>query len=179
MININEGEKILKIVRRHTWILATSAIVFFTLALAPLAGFAILKTLVPLFQAPLTNAYWIAYLVFLLFVFLKFILAWMNYYLDFWIITDRKIIDIQFTGIFSHAIAEFPVTKIQDVTVRVDGMMPVFLGYGDVLIKTASENTSLRISQIPDPIAIKDVILNLLTKKENHVGTLTVDANQT
>jgi len=178
MINITEQEKIITIVRRHIWIFASSAIVFFTLALLPLAVFPILKVLLPIFQSPLTNLYWMLYGIFFLFLFLRFMIDWMRYYLDFWIITDRKIIDVEFLNLFNHKIVEFPVSKIQDVTVRVDGMMPVFLNYGDVHIETASENTSLEIPQIPDPNGMKDIILNLLTKGENHVRTQQVDANQ-
>ncbi len=162
MINISPDEIIIRIIRRHPWTILVRSISSFCALLLPLGVFILLETFVPAFRYPLTNLYWIAYLVYALFVFFFFMLMWVNYYLDFWVITSKKIIDVEFHGMFNHEVSEFPLEKIQDVTVHLQGVMPVFLDYGNVLIKTASETLTLNMYEVPHPTSVKDAIIELI-----------------
>lgn len=163
MINISPDEIIIRIIRRHPWTILVRSMSSFCALLLPLGLFILLRTFVPAFEYPLTNLYWIAYLVYVLFVFFFFMLMWVNYYLDFWVITSKKIIDVEFHGMFNHEVSEFPLEKIEDVTVHLQGVMPVFLDYGNVLIKTASETLTLNMYEVPHPTGVKDSIMGLIT----------------
>lgn len=160
MINIDPGEKILKVLRRHWWILAENIIVFLALIIIPILGFAIIKFFIesPLTKPSLDNVYWFIYLAYLLYLFLMFIINLINYYLDFWIITEKRIINVELKNLFNHETSEFTLDKIQDITVEINGVIPSFLNYGNVIVKTASGVTQLNIKQIANPTEIKDII---------------------
>lgn len=163
MINLAPDETIIRVIHRHPWMFGVRSALSFATFIFPLALFFVLRTLIPSFVYPLTNLYWIAYCIYALFVFFFFILMCINHYLDFWIITSKKIIDVEFRGIFDHEVSEFSLEKIQDVTVHLQGLMPIFLDYGNISIKTASETLTLNMHEVPHPTAIKDTIMTLLT----------------
>ncbi len=84
--------------------------------------------------------------------------AWMDYYLDMWIVTEKRVINIDQRGLFSREISEIPMANIQDVTVEVHGLMETLLGFGTVRIQTAGER-EFTIDDIPRLNPVKDAIL--------------------
>ena len=84
---------------------------------------------------------------------------WTLYYLDVWIITDKRIIDIEQKGIFNREISTFRTDNIQDVTIEIRGIIGTFLKFGDIHIETASENNSFVIREALNPERVKEVIL--------------------
>jgi uncharacterized membrane protein YdbT with pleckstrin-like domain len=63
----------------------------------------------------------------------------MSYYLDVWIITTERIIDIEQHGLFHRAVSEIAVERVQNVTVETPGFLATMLGFGNVKIQTAGE----------------------------------------
>lgn len=118
----------------------------------------------------------------LLLLFLYFLAIWQilfltlaDYYLDTWIITDHRVLDIQQLGLFRRDVSELRLSKIQDVNVKVKGLFPTFFNYGDVIIQTAGAVPEFKFKQIPNPYKVKDKILHLFddfTKK--HIGDVEV-----
>ena len=105
-------------------------------------------------------------LAMLLFIF------WIDYYLDMWIITSERIIDIEQTGLFRRQISEFMLDKVQDITVEIPDMIATFLKYGNLHIQTAGE-TSFDIKQIHNVYEAKNIILDSAKQYSNkkYVGT--------
>ena len=133
------GEKVIQIVRRDTFILFMKIMLFVLLLVLPLIFFWLLLSQNPDMQSseifyPLivlgVSAYY-------LFIWLFFFFSFVDYYLDAWIITNERIIDIQQKGFFSRVIAEHKLFRIQDVTSEVHGAIPTLLKFGDVYIQTA------------------------------------------
>lgn len=85
----------------------------------------------------------------------------MDYYLDTWIITDHRIIDIHQIGLFKRDISELRYSKIQDISVKVDGFWATMLNYGDVIIQTAGAVNEFKFYQIPKPNQVKDRVLQI------------------
>ena len=69
-------------------------------------------------------------------------------------------------GLFSRVVSELELEKIQDVTTDVRGMIPTFLNFGDLFVQTAAEQVRFRFHNVPDPYAVKDLIMNLQNKSE-------------
>jgi len=85
-------------------------------------------------------------------------LIWMDFYLDMWIITTKRIIDIEQRGLFSREISEIPLIHIQDITMEVRGIVRTFLKFGTIRIQTAGER-EFTVRDIPHLYEIKDLIL--------------------
>lgn len=98
---------------------------------------------------------------FFLFAWLFLFQAFMDYYLDIWIVTNRRILSIEQTGLFSRTVSELRLYRIQDVTSTVTGPLHTVFGYGDVEIQTAGEKLHFVFEDIPQPNIIAKSILEL------------------
>ena len=162
MLPLFENEKVLLIVRKHWFVMARTAILFFVLLFAPVIGsflFPYVKTAIPedlLYAGTnfFVSLYFAAISAFLFF-------EWMDYYLDTWIITSRRIIDIEQQGLFSRHVAEIPLSRVQDITIEVNGILETFLGFGTIRIQTAGERDFF-IHDVPRLQELKNAILSQL-----------------
>jgi hypothetical protein len=89
---------------------------------------------------------------------------WVDYYFDVWIITDRRIIDIEQLGLFRRNVSELEHSKVQDVTTEIHGILPTLLKYGFVYVQTAGKKTRFIFKQVPRPMTVRKMILNLQQK---------------
>ena len=99
--------------------------------------------------------------LFAMIVWILFFLVWIDYYFDVWIVTNRRVINVEQKGLFSREVSELEFEKIQDVTTEVLGIIPTFLNYGNVYIQTAGEKERFTFADVGDPYRIKDIIMNL------------------
>ncbi len=99
--------------------------------------------------------------VYILIIWQIFFTSLVDYYLDTWIVTDHRIIDIHQTGFFRRDISELRYSKIQDVSVKINGFIPTIANYGDLIIQTAGAVQEFHFQQIPDPNRVRDRILRL------------------
>src|SRR3989344_7244492 len=173
MIHLSPNEKILMVLHRH-WIVIFGKFVLGVFLL--LVPFFVLPVAFSFGEALGTLLFFVEFLsvVFLMIVILLSLIFWMDYYLDVWIITSERIIDIEQKGLFNREISEFTLDKVQDITVKVPNMMAMFLKYGDVIIQTAGES-SFEIKQIPNFYEAKNLILDY-AKKQN-VGAQQMGTN--
>jgi len=59
------------------------------------------------------------------------------------------------------------LTKIQDVTSEIVGVIPTLLSYGNIYVQTAAEKERFVFYQIPSPNEVKNQIVRL-QEKERH-----------
>ncbi len=86
---------------------------------------------------------------------------WIDYYFDVWIITSRRIIDIEQLGLFKRNVSELEHSKVQDVTTEIHGILPTLLKYGFIYVQTAGKKTRFIFKQVPNPTLIRQVIVKL------------------
>jgi uncharacterized membrane protein YdbT with pleckstrin-like domain len=114
--------------------------------------------------------------LFFIFTWITFFIIWIDYYFDVWIVTNQRIVNIEQKGMFSRVVSELELEKIQDVTTDVRGVIPTFLNYGDLMVQTAAERERFRFRKVPDPYAVKDLIMKLQNeledKEENEFGEM-------
>ena len=89
------------------------------------------------------------------------IIVW---YLDCYIITDKKIIDIDQKGIFKRIVAEVDIENIQEVVYEVSGPLETLFNYGTVKVKMAGGGM-IGMEQISNPAGIKDLIARMQRNK--------------
>ncbi|MEI6597260.1 MAG: PH domain-containing protein [bacterium] len=166
------GEKIIKIIRKDAFILLGKFILAVILTGLPaLVGFIVISIypnlLLGQISYPLIALSISGYILFIwLFLFFSFI----DYYLDVWLITNERIIDIKQEGFFSRTVAELKLFQIQDVTSELKGLSKFIFHYGDVYVQTAGEVQRFVFRQIPHPEEIRDVIIKLAEENKKIHG---------
>lgn len=166
-------EEIIQIVRRDSFIFFKKVLFFIFLALVPFIFFIIMVNIYSdLLEGALS--YPLVVLgssVFYLFIWLFFFFSFIDYYLDIWIITNERIIDVRQEGFFSRVIAEQRLYRVQDVTSEIHGVFPTIFNYGDVHIQTAGEVQRFLFHEVPNPESVRDAIVKLMqnahSKTEN------------
>lgn len=164
LIKQKSYEKPAYILRRHAFIFLKDIALFVLLAAIPYALFRVVFDMYPWLLAH-TLAYPVIVLVaslYYLSIWLFFFGHFLDYYLDLWIVTNDRIMNIEQQGLFGRTIAELDLWKIQDVTSEVKGMVPTFLNYGNVFIQTAGEQKRFVFEQVPNPHEIRKRIVDLI-----------------
>lgn len=157
------NEKIIKIIRRDGFILLKKLVLVAVLAGLPALVGLIMVSLYPNWlngeiSYPLLVLGAGGYILFIwLFLFFSFI----DYYLDIWIITSERIIDVKQEGFFSRTVAELKLFQIQDVTSELEGFFEFIFKYGDVYVQTAGEIQRFTFKQVPNPEGVRDIIIKL------------------
>ncbi len=156
-------EKIIKVIRKDVFILFKKIFLSVFLAVMPLIVLQIIFNSLPyIFNSEIgyslvvlgASAYY-------LFIWLFFFFSFIDYYLDVWIITNERIINIEQQGFFSRIISEQRLNRIQDVTSEVHGFIPTLLHYGDIFVQTAGAQQRFYFHQIPNPSKIRNAIIRL------------------
>lgn len=163
------NEKIIKVLRRDYFILLKKFLFFFLLAILPLAFFYLMLSGSPEILGG-NISYPIIVLaasVYYLFVWLFFFFSFIDYYLDIWIITNERIIDVRQKGFFSRVIAEQRFDRVQDVTSEVHGFFSTIFKFGDVQVQTAGESAKFNFQEIPNPEEVRDIIIKMAAEKKN------------
>ncbi|MFA6521978.1 MAG: PH domain-containing protein [Patescibacteria group bacterium] len=98
-----------------------------------------------------------------------------DYYLDTWIVTNCRIINIELQGLFSRTISELHLNQIQDVTSETIGMLPTFLSYGNVYIQTAGTRERFNFQNVDNPEDVKELIIELSDDDKRRHGDASSD----
>ena len=164
-INLRPEEEIIQVVRRYF------------LTLWPNIGLSLLLILVPFFFLfPLFRlGYWgviiFSFLILSgLFYGIRKIAIW---YLNVFVITSKRVIDIDQRGFFDQIVSEVSHKKIKDVSCRIKGFWQTIFHYGKVRVKTSIDNLELEFSGVKNPEAVQDTILDearLKEREENEDG---------
>ncbi len=173
MIKLETGERIITIVRRHYFVMLTSLITIALVALLPLvllemvmSGFIPIEgDIGTLITKTLGEWKFFAYSLWLLLLWVAFFIEWTDYYLDIWIITDRRIIDVEQKGFFNREVTSFSYDYIQDITVETRGLIPTLLKFGTLHVQTAGQHREILIRSAAHPEDVRSIILGLQGKK--------------
>lgn len=163
-----EGEKVIRILHRDAFVALKRVGLFIVLLVLPLLLIALVVPLFPsLSESPLTRIIGgLGVSAYLLFIWLLFFFSLIDYILDIWVITDRRIIDVSQNGFFSRKISEQMLSKIQDITSDTHGFWPTIWKYGNLTVQTAAQEKRFYFEEIPDPESIRDLLIRLAA--ENH-----------
>ncbi len=176
-IKLEADEQILRIVRKHWWIIATrvagatlSALlppVALTIGVNLLADTIDLASLIDTYRGEL----WFAYLIWLLFHWILIANFWTDQYLDLWAITNRRIVAIEQRGFFRRFLSSFRLERLQDMNISVTGVIPTFLNFGRIEAQTAGgSNEEFATDNMPDPRGLKALIIRQADERQRAVG---------
>jgi uncharacterized membrane protein YdbT with pleckstrin-like domain len=164
----NPDEKILRVLHRHWFDIASQFFAILGMLLLFFGSYYLTAYLYPNLRDPiLQNLFSFLRNLFFIVIWIVFFIIWIDYYFDIWIVTDKRIVNIEQKGLFAREVSELQLEKIQDVTIDVRGVIPTFLNYGDIQVQTAGKEEKFLFHNIPDPYAMKDTIMNLQKKFEH------------
>lgn len=162
-ISQRADEKIVSVSHRH-WIniLQQFILVLGMLFLLIFVRSVFMDLFPSLFRDPVLSSLFLFFeIVFAMLIWIVFFVIWIDYYFDIWIVTNQRIIAIYQNGLFGREVSELKFERIQDVSIDVSGIIPTFFNYGDVLVQTAGEVEKFIFVKVPDPYAVKNVIMNM------------------
>ena len=81
--------------------------------------------------------------------------SFLTWFFNVYIVTDERIIDIDFYNLIYKEVSDANIDRIQDVTYKMGGVIRTLFNYGDVLIQTASEVPNFVFKAIPNPSLIR------------------------
>jgi hypothetical protein len=160
MIKFDSDEHILFEVRKHWFVFVRQIFIPSVLVIVPLSFIAeMLKDpMIP------TQFVWFCYVAWLLIFWCYVFIVWTNFFLDVWIITNKKLIYIEQWSLFSRQISTLQLTKIQDVTTDVSGIIPTFLGFGNLKVQTAGQEKEFVIRNIVKPNLVRQRLNDAIDK---------------
>lgn len=106
----------------------------------------------------------IIFSAFFLFMMAIQLYGFVDYYLDIYIVTDQRLVDISQLGLFRRRISELQMRQVVDVSAHVDGLFNTLLHFGDVYIQTAGERENFVFQSIPHPYTVAKQIVDLHQK---------------
>ncbi len=101
------------------------------------------------------------YILTLGFAFESFIMWYFNVFL----VTDRRIVDIDFWGLLHKSVSETTLSNVQDVTHEVGGFWRVVFNFGHVYVQTAAEVPRIEFLDIPKPNLAHQKIAELIQRR--------------
>ena len=102
------------------------------------------------------------YLMTTAFILEKFLTWFFNVY----IVTDERIIDIDFYNLIYKEVSDANIDKIQDVTYNMGGVIRTMFNYGNVMIQTASEVPNFEFLAVPKPDKVARVLQDVRVEEE-------------
>lgn len=154
-------EKIILLLRRHMITNLPWLVVALVMIVTPtiIVRFVSLNFIPPNFRLIATLAW---YLLTFAFAFERF-LSW---FFNVNIITDERIIDINFPSILYKDISETKIDRIQDVSAKTGGFIRSLFNFGDVVIQTAGTIPEIYFEAVPNPGQVSKVLNDLILEEE-------------
>jgi hypothetical protein len=162
----DDKEDIVLMVRQHPAIFILKALLVIFLLVSPIILFPVLNSL---FEGAINVALWMGgSLVFLLLAITLAADSFFKWFYSVNIITDERIVDVDFSNILYHKFAEAQLEKIEDVSHKPAGLLSTVFDFGNVYIQTAGTNPEFVFDNVPRPRDVQDTITDLLELKEEN-----------
>lgn len=172
MIDLHDNEKIVVVARRH-WYVFASEIATMILGIVPILLILVFKEEIYFYgekylsYAEISNVLIFLCAGWLLVLWMKFFMAFTNYYLDVLVITNQRVIDIDQIGLFARDIATAPLENAQDIKIEMIGLLPTMLRFGNLHFQTAGMDKEIVIRGIKDPEGVKKQIMTTFHAPQN------------
>ena len=156
-----QNEKVLLILRKHPitnlrWIIISLLLILIPSIIARFDFWVILPSN---FQLILTLGW---YLIVITYAFENFLTWFFNVYL----ITNERVVDIDFSNLIYKEVNSTNFDKIQDVTYKTGGIIRSLFCYGDILIQTAAEIEDIDFLGVPHPDKVAKMLEELRVGKK-------------
>lgn len=95
--------------------------------------------------------------------------SFLTWFFNVYIITDERIVDVDFYNLTYKEVSDANLDKIEDVTYKMGGVIRTLFNYGDILIQTAAEITNFEFLAVPYPDKVVKVLQDLRMEEQQEV----------
>jgi hypothetical protein len=162
-----EKETIVLFLRQHVIVNVPWILLAFIMIIAPTV---VLPLVFGLMKIPVEvpRAYIFVGTIFWYVATFGFILAkFLGWFINIYIVTNQRIVDIDFYYLLNKHFAQAELNKVQDISYCTKGILSTVFNYGNVLIQTASELPNLDFDKVPNPEQVVETIRSLTEKHKN------------
>lgn len=151
-----DDERIVLFLRQHPIVNIPWIALSIILILAPrvLTYFPLLSFLPPAFQ-------FVALLLWYLVVSAFIIESALSWFFNVYLVTTERVIDIDFVNLIYKEVSEADLSKIQDTSNIVKGVVGTLFNFGDVEIETAGAVEKIQFENVPRPGEVARIINQL------------------
>lgn len=147
------------LVRRHPITNVPWILIALLMVLAPLVLpiFPILSFLPANFQT-------VALIMWSLVTFAYILENFLVWFFNVGIVTNVRLIDIDFFNLLAKEVSDADLKKVEDVTYKMNGAIRAVFNYGDVFVQTAGEEPNIEFLAIPHPDKVVKILQELREK---------------
>jgi len=165
---LEPGEHVVLQARKHWFLFLAELLPYAILAVVPFALPKLLALAPPL--APYAAAFDYQSIVGRAILGVWLLIAWTSawgaftrYFLNAWVLTNERIVTIKQRRYFSREVSSLFLSRVQDITTNVTGVLPSLLGIGDIKVQSAGAEVEFTMHGIPHPEQMRDVILKYIS----------------
>ena len=161
-----ETEKVILFLRQHVIVNVPWILITVLLLIAPTVIFPLLFRALSLnFSFP--ASYYVVGTIFWYLATFGFTLAsFVRWFFNIYIVTNERIVDIDFYYLLYKKFAQAELTRIQDIQYTSGGILAAMFNYGNVLVQTAGESPNIDFELIPFPEKVVETIRELTEHQE-------------
>jgi hypothetical protein len=154
----NEGEQVLLLMRRHY--LTFFGPFFFSVLtfVIPLIVWFYIFAVLNIFSID-NQILWTGAAIWTIIGFFFLAYHWLDWYLDIYLVTTLRIIDINQDGLFHRTVAEASLDHIEDIVYEIKGVLPTLFNYGTIIIHTAGPTGDICFQDVSNPQKIQRYLL--------------------
>lgn len=161
--NQEENENILLFLRRSRflnlrWVLIATFLLLVPFFILPFVNLGNIIHVLPIKYVVIFTLFY--YLVIFTYMYINFI----TWYFNVVLITNLRIIDVDFSNLIYKNIATTKLSLVQDVSFQQVGVISTFFDFGDILIQTAGAVDNFLFETCPEPQKAVRIIEDLMGK---------------
>ncbi len=167
---LQPGEHEVLVARKHWLLFAAELLPYAIMAVLPFA----IPKLLPLVPATAPYSSFFEYhstvarAALGVWLLIAWTMAWSTftrYYLNAWILTNMRIVAIKQRGYFNREVSSLFLSRVQDATTDVTGVLESLLNMGDITVQSAGAEDEFHMQNIPRPEQVRNIILKYVGEK--------------
>ena len=92
--------------------------------------------------------------------------TYLIWFFSVFIITDERVIDVDFLSMLFKDVSTAKIDDIQDISSKTSGFLASVIDYGTVYIQTAGESPEIQFENVPHPARVAALLNELLLEEE-------------
>ncbi|HOO48142.1 MAG TPA: PH domain-containing protein [Candidatus Paceibacterota bacterium] len=171
---LDQEEKIISTFRKHNFYIILE--IFFFIILGGLPAFLFLFTKMIKIESgsDILSLYVFLYFIFVSLLWLVCFYSWTNYYLDIWILTDKRLVSVDQKGFFSREVSSIRLDKIQDINIETRGLLNTILHIGTIKVQSAGTDREFVMYGMRNPTKVKDIIFKAQSRQIDAIKTVRI-----
>ncbi len=98
-----------------------------------------------------------------------------DYALDFWVVTNKRIVESELVKLFDRQLSTLELQDIEDITIRNEGFFANYFGYGSLEVQTAGAQNEFRAPRIAHPEDVQQIMFDAKLKDEQEKKNIEKD----